>query len=88
MIAMGGQGQMSLNDGLRGQRGLIVEDGDDVAGSLRCFQEERVAGGPAQLGGTGVVEAMVDTNGGGAGFMCRGDQLSQDGPVPWSGPEL
>ena len=44
VIVMGEQGQMPLNDGIRGQRGLFIEDGDDMAGSLGCFQEERVAG--------------------------------------------
>jgi hypothetical protein len=46
-----------------------------MAGGFRYFQKQRVAGGPTQVGGTGVVEAMVDADGGGAGFVRGGDQL-------------
>ncbi len=52
------------------------------------FQRIEKISTPAALRRAGMIEAMIEADGQGSGFMCAGQQAREDGPVPWPGAEL
>ena len=62
-----------------GVRALIPRHG---AGGAHGFQKQGIARGPAELRRAGMVEAMIEADGKGSGFMGRRSESCEHGPVP------
>ena len=70
------------------KRRIHALDDHHRRGCFHGFEKQGIAGGAATLCRAGVVDAVIEADGKGRGFMGRRNELCEHGAIPWTGTEL